>query len=149
MSKRKILPPTYFYMTLLLQIVFHFLIPLTQLISSPYNFCGILLIGIGIWLNIRADNLFKRNKTTVKPFEKPTALILEGPFTFTRHPMYLGMVIALLGLAIFWGSLIVFLFPVLFFILMHIAFIPQEEKDLEDTFGQRYLDYKKRVRRWL
>ncbi len=96
-----------------------------------------------------ADGLFKRKNTTVKPFEKSSALILEGPFRFSRHPMYLGMVIALLGVAIILGSLITFLVPIAFFVSMQIVFIRHEEKALEQTFGQEYLDYKNRVRSWL
>ncbi|MCK4575396.1 isoprenylcysteine carboxylmethyltransferase family protein, partial [candidate division WOR-3 bacterium] len=106
-------------------------------------------LGIGIWLNMWADGLFKRKNTTVKPFEKSSILILEGPFRFSRHPMYLGMVVGLLGVAIILGSLIAFLVPIAFLITMHIVFIRHEEKALEQTFGQEHWDYKKRVRCWL
>lgn len=149
MNKSKLEPPTYFLIFLLLAIGLHFVLPLIQLIYAPYKYIGILLLVIGIWLNIWADGLFKKKNTTVKPFEKSSALILEGPFRFSRHPMYLGMVIALLGVAIILGSLITFLVPIAFFITMQIVFIRHEEKALEQTFGQEYLDYKKRVRSWL
>jgi protein-S-isoprenylcysteine O-methyltransferase Ste14 len=149
MNKRKLEPPTYFLIYLLLTIGLHFILPIMQLIYAPYRFIGILLLGIGIWLNMWTDGLFKKKNTTVKPFEKSTALILEGPFRFSRHPMYLGMVIALLGVAIILGSLITFLVPIAFFITMQIVFIRHEEKALEQTFGQEYLDYKSRVRCWL
>ena len=120
-----------------------------QLIHGPYKYVGILLLGVGIWLNIWADGLFKRENTTVKPFEKSSTLILEGPFRFSRHPMYLGMVVALLGVAILLGSLVSFLGAIACFITMQIVFIPHEERALEETFGQKYLDYKNRVRCWL
>ena len=106
-------------------------------------------MGIGIWLNVWADGLFKRKDTTVKPHEKSSALILEGPFRFSRHPMYLGMVIGLLGVAILLGSLIVFLAPIAFLLTVHIIFVPLEENAMEETFGQEYLDYRNRVRCWL
>ncbi len=149
MKQSKLLPPTYFFIYLLLIIGLHFIVPIMQLIYAPSRFIGILLLGIGIWLNMWADGLFKKKNTTVKPFEKSSALILEGPFRFSRHPMYLGMVIALLGVAIILGSLITFLMPIAFFITMQIVFIRHEEKALEQTFGQEYLDYKNRVRCWL
>jgi len=149
MKQNKLLPPTYFFIFLLLTIGLHFILPLMQIIHTPYRFIGILLLGIGIWLNMWADGLFKRKNTTVKPFEKSSALILDGPFRFSRHPMYLGMVIALLGVATILGSLITFLMPIAFFISMQIVFIRHEEKALEQTFGQKYLDYKNRVRSWL
>jgi protein-S-isoprenylcysteine O-methyltransferase Ste14 len=108
-----------------------------------------LLIGLGIGLNLWADKLFKKENTTVKPFLDPSALLSEGPFRFSRHPMYLGMVIALAGIAMVLGSLTAFLAPLAFFITMEIIFIPIEEKAMENIFGQKYLDYKKRVRQWL
>ena len=54
-----------------------------------------------------------------------------------------------LGIAIILGSLVTILAPVAFFLTMQIFFIPDEEKAMEQTFGQEYLDYKKRVRQWL
>jgi len=149
MKKRKLEPPTYFLICLILGIGLHFVLPVKQLIHFPYKYIGILLMGIGIWLNIWADGLFKRKNTTVKPYEKSSVLVSEGPFRFSRHPMYLGMVIGLVGVAIILGSLIVFLAPIVFFVTMHTIFVQLEEKALEETFGQEYLDYKKRVRCWL
>lgn len=149
MKKGNLEPPTYFLIYLVLTIGLHFVLPIIQLIHTPYKYCGILLMGFGFWLNIWADGLFKRENTTVKPFRKSSALILEGPFRFSRHPMYLGMVIALLGVAIILGSLVTFIGPIAFFITMQIIFIPYEEKAMEEIFGQQYLDYKNCVRCWL
>lgn len=149
MKKSKILPPTYFLICLLLAIGLHFVLPVKKLIGTPYNYIGILLIFVGIWFNLWADRLFKVKKTTVKPFEKSDSLIEEGPFVFSRNPMYLGMVIILLGAAVILGSIMPFIITVVFFILIRVMFIPREEIALEDTFGQSFIEYKKRVRRWL
>ncbi len=83
------------------------------------------------------------------PYEIPTSLVTEGPFHISRQPIYLGMIFILLGEAILLGSLITFIFPVIFMILMEKIFIPVEEKNLETAFGEKYLDYKKKVRRWI
>jgi protein-S-isoprenylcysteine O-methyltransferase Ste14 len=149
MKKENFLPPAYLISYLLLAIGLHFVLPIKQLIYVPYKYSGILLIGFGFLLNIWADGLFKKKKTTINPFEKSSTLVLEGPFRFSRHPMYLGMVIILLGEAIILGSLIAFFIPVAFFTIMKIVFIPYEEKAMEETFGREYLDYKNRVRCWL
>jgi protein-S-isoprenylcysteine O-methyltransferase Ste14 len=146
---KKLLPPTYLKIYLLLAIGLHFTVPIIKLIKPPWSFIGFLLIGLGIGLNLWADKLFKKENTTVKPFLDPSALLSEGPFRFSRHPMYLGMVIALAGIAMVLGSLTAFLAPLAFFITMEIIFIPIEEKAMENIFGQKYLDYKKRVRQWL
>jgi len=108
-----------------------------------------MLIVFGGAINFLTDSIFKKEKTTVRPFEKPAVLIVSGPFHFSRHPMYLGMAAILFGVAVLLGSLTLFIFPIIFAILMQALFIPTEEKNLEITFGQKYLDYKKKVRCWI
>ena len=147
--KSKILPPTYFIVLLLLSIGLHFVFPIKKIIFPPYTYLGILLIIFGIVINIWADALFKKSKTTVKPHEKPISLETSGPFHISRHPMYLGMAAILLGVSVMLGSLIPFLFLIIFIIIMETKFILIEEKNLEKTFGKKYLDYKKKVRRWI
>ncbi len=149
MKKTKILPPTYFLTYIIAAIVLDFLLPYFKIIPIPYNFLGLPLIFVGMALAIWADRLFKKRKTTVKPFEKPSLFITEGPFRFSRHPMYLGFVLTLFGLAFGLGNIVAFLAPVAMFITFELLFIPQEEKSMEKTFGQEYLEYKKRVRQWL
>ena len=63
--------------------------------------------------------------------------------------MYLGMVSILLGIGIALGPVISLVVPILFMIVMEVMFIPFEEKNLEQAFGKEYLDYKKKVRRWI
>ncbi len=98
--KNKILPPTYFLMSLALIIGLHFIFPITRIIPLPYNWFGIFLIVFGGVINIWTDNIFKKEKTTVKPYEKPSILIVSGPFRFSRNPMYFGMAVILLGVTV-------------------------------------------------
>jgi protein-S-isoprenylcysteine O-methyltransferase Ste14 len=63
--------------------------------------------------------------------------------------MYLGIVLILLGIALFLGSLTPYLVVFLFAIFLDIVFIRFEEKKLEETFGEAWLEYKKSVRRWI
>ena len=145
----KIMPPTYFWILSLLLIGSHFGFPIKQIVIPQYSFLGSIFILMGIGLNIWSDDLFKKEGTTVKPHELPSHLITNGPFRISRHPMYLGMAIILFGLAFFFGSLISFAYPVVFIVLIEILFIPTEERNLERTFGEAFLMYKRRVRRWL
>ena len=147
--KSKIRPDMYFIIFLVLSIVMHFIFPIKKLIFFPYTYFGFVFIALGIILNIWTDLLFKKKKTTVKPYKKPTQLLISGPFRISRHPMYLGMAIILLGVAIIHGTLITFVFPIIFIIFMELFFIPFEEKNLERIFGKKYLNYKKKVRRWI
>lgn len=79
----------------------------------------------------------------------PNFFVISGPFKLSRYPMYLGMMSILLGIAIFLGSLVTFAFPIIFIMIMEKIFIPLEEENLEKKFGNQYIDYKKRVRRWI
>jgi steroid 5-alpha reductase family enzyme len=81
---------------------------------------------IGVSLNLMADAVFKREQTTVKPFEKSTALVVTGVFQISRHPMYLGMVLILLGIAILMGTLTPLIVVVIFGILMELVFVRAE-----------------------
>ena len=146
---RKLMPTSYFLFLLLLLILFHFTLPIVRFDYSPYNYLGVVLIIFGSGINLWADNLMKKWETTVKPHLKPSTLITSGPFGFTRHPMYLGMLSILLGSAVIAGSLVTFVFPVLYIILMEILFIPMEENNLEKAFSNEYLEYKRKVRRWV
>jgi protein-S-isoprenylcysteine O-methyltransferase Ste14 len=145
----KIMPTTYFMILLVLSIGSHFLFPIKEILYPPFTYFGFLLIIVGLLLNLWTDWLFKKVNTTVKPFNDPKVLLTSGPFRISRHPMYLGMTSILLGAAIFLGTIITFLFPIIFVILMELLFIPFEEKNLDRIFSLEYSDYKKNVRRWI
>jgi protein-S-isoprenylcysteine O-methyltransferase Ste14 len=96
-----------------------------------------------------ADNALRKAKTTVKPFEESSALVTSGVYRISRHPMYFGFVLILMGLAVMLGSLMPFLVIPVFAILIDTVFIRVEERMLEDKFGRAWLDYQRRVRRWI
>lgn len=143
------MPPTYFMILLLLSIAIHFVFPIFKFVFPPWNYMGFGLIILGIIMNIWTDSLFKEKQTTVKPHEMPNFFITSGPFKLSRHPMYIGMVSILFGVAIFLGSFVAFIFPIVFVIIIGRLFIPMEEKYLEKKFGNKYVAYKKKVRRWI
>ena len=149
MIARGPLPPTYYFIYAIIEIPLHFLVPIKKFIPFPYDLIGIPLILVGFWLNIWTDQIFKKLETTVKPFEKPSAFISEGPFKISRHPMYLGMFLALLGEAVILGSVIAFLIPLAWITTIEAIFIPTEERSMQDIFGNEYQEYRKKVRRWL
>lgn len=147
--KPRFMPTTYFLVLLLTTIVLRFVLPLKTVVPSPFNYLGVLPIIFGAVLNLWTDRLFKDGGTTVKPHQKPTLLIESGPFGISRHPMYLGMASILLGTALISGSALSFVFPAIFVMIMEVLFIPMEEKKLEEEFGEKYMDYKTRTRRWV
>jgi len=146
---RKIEPPAWLLANVVAMVALGFLFPVIRVIPSPYRYLGILPILAGVAVNVWADGLFKRAKTTVKPSETPTSLIVEGPFRFSRHPMYLGMCAVLAGVAALLGALTPWLVVPPFVAAMEMLFIRSEEKAMRQAFGESYQEYKRRVRRWL
>ena len=142
-------PPVLALLIIIISAVLHFTYPIKQLIYFPYNLLGITGLVIGFWILAWGKKTFGKLDTPLSPGEKPKNLVTSGPFKFTRNPMYLGFVIFLLGVAVLFGSLVAFISPVIFFLIIHFAFIPFEEKLMEKTFGKKYLDYKRNVRKWI
>jgi protein-S-isoprenylcysteine O-methyltransferase Ste14 len=132
-----------------LPVLFHYLIPVMTVIPQPYTYLGAVVMILGLALLIWAAMLFREAGTGFQLKGGGSVLVTSGPFRFSRNPMYLGMLIWLIGLAILLGTLIAFLFPILFFLLANYLVIPVEEKDLKRNFGEQFIEYKRRVRRWL
>jgi protein-S-isoprenylcysteine O-methyltransferase Ste14 len=149
MQRNKMLPPTYLLIALVAMVAFHFLLPVAQAIASPWNLFGVFPLVLGIVVNMIADNLFHTVKTTVKPGEESTVLVTNGPFRFTRNPMYLGFVLILAGVAIVLGSLTPFVVIPVFAVLMDRLFIRMEEQMLATRFGSAWQTYTRRTRRWI
>ncbi len=103
----------------------------------------------GLALAIRTFPRFREAGTTVNPYGSVSAIIRNGPFRFTRNPLYVALCLFHIGIALGFGGLfsLLALAPVL--VIMHFGVILREESYLGRKFGQDYLDYKAEVRRWL
>jgi len=149
MKPKNVMPTTYLLLSILAMIALHLLIPVHMVVPASWNLLGLLPLALGVAINLMADQAFHRAKTTVKPLDQPTVLIRDGVFRFSRNPMYLGFVLILLGLAILLRSLTPFFIIPIFAVWMDRLFIPAEEANLKRAFGQTWLEYSARVRRWL
>lgn len=147
--KRKILPPVHLLWALAAIAAAHRYLPIVLLLETPHRYAGALPVVVGIAITATAAGAFRRAGTPVVPFERSTALVTGGLYRFTRNPMYLGMTLLLVGVAMLWGSLGAFLPIPLFVAVVTVRFIRGEERFLEDLFGDDYRAYKRRVRRWI
>lgn len=124
-----------------------------DIIPQPFNLVGLLFIPIGlffmIWANYALLHIGKIGLRNREPMQRPSTLVLFGPYRFTRNPLYLGGLLALFGLVIVWSSIVTAFFAVLVYIIFRYVFIKREEVILEEEFGDEYRDFKKRVKRWL
>lgn len=144
----KIIPPKWAAIDLVLGMTLHFVWLKAGGGRLALPRFGILSLTLGFAVMVWAWRLFHLKETAVHPFEESTYFVQEGPYRFTRNPMYLGMTLILLGIALFAGTPPAFFTPLAFFLTMNAAFVPFEEKKMAARFGEAYLAYKRRVRRW-
>ncbi|HSF82270.1 MAG TPA: isoprenylcysteine carboxylmethyltransferase family protein [Anaerolineales bacterium] len=147
--KLKHLDPSLYNLLLPLSVVAHFIFPITGLVHAPLRYFGVGVIFLGLVINFRAMDQLKKMPTPIQFGATPKRLVTGGIYRISRNPIYLGGVIALLGIAIFLGSLITFFFPVILFLILDRIYIPIEESRMEELFGAEYIKYQKNVRRWL
>ena len=149
MKSKRVLPPTYLLVALLMMVALHFVLPVMKIIPKPWNLIGIIPLLCGIALNLSADGAFKKVGTTVKPFQESSVLVTTGAYGISRHPMYLGYVLILLGVAAMLRSLTLFVVVPIFAVLMEAVFMRVEERMIEERFGEAWAAYKDSVRRWI
>jgi protein-S-isoprenylcysteine O-methyltransferase Ste14 len=110
---------------------------------------GWVLVAAGIALAIWAALTFRRAKTGIVPITPATTVVAEGPYRFTRNPMYVAMAVAYLGAALLFNSFWILLLLLAAVAGISLYVIPREERYLSSKFGDAYTSYRKRVRRWL
>lgn len=115
------------------------------------NILSFVLIAMGGYIDFSSLVKFIRAKTTINPMhpDYTKKLVTSGMYRVSRNPMYLGLLFLLSGWSLYLGSLSSFVvIPFFIFTITQMQIRP-EEKILQQRFGQEYLDYKKRVPRWL
>tara|TARA_Y100000034_G_C6751199_1_gene333936 strand:- start:140 stop:601 length:462 start_codon:yes stop_codon:yes gene_type:complete len=120
------------------------LLPYQALIAIMLTLSGVAIALFGVVS-------FRKAKTTVNPTKPSSAssVVDSGIFRFTRNPMYLGMLMLLVGYAVELAALSSYLLALTFIFYMNQFQIKPEERALEALFGQDYTDYKRNVRRWI
>ena len=147
--KTKIPPPVVTLVSALLIFFSKELFP-----SYAFDYQSMLSIGVfisGLMILVSAVSLFKKKETTVNPMspEKASSLVVDGVFKYTRNPMYLGMSVVLLSISIQFNLIGGLLIVCLFVAYITIFQIIPEEEAMEENFGEEYLSFKKRTRRWI
>ena len=144
-------PPLIYGGGMVLGMVIEWIIPIPVYVSQEllFRMLGFILLLGSFVVSLWALRVMSRLKTHVDPYKPTLALAEEGPFRFSRNPIYLSLTCLQLGLGLVlaWPWLWVTLIVVLW--LMTHGVIDREEQYLERKFGTQYIRYKERVRRWI
>ncbi len=142
-------PPLYYVTGLIGGFLIGFLFPVPSLPSQITTILGSGFIAFALALGFSAIHVFRRAHTTVLPHRPSTAIVVAGPFRYSRNPMYIGQSLLYIGIAVLTQWLWALILLPIVLVLIDKIVIAREEAYLEQRFGAEYLRYKTQVRRWL
>ena len=127
------------------------IVPALEFVFPAREFVAVIFVVAGLATGAMGIVSFARAKTTVNPMKPDSAssLVVSGLYARSRNPMYLGLLVALVGWAIFLSNVLAFLLLPAFILYMNRFQIEPEEKALGVLFGEQFVAYRSRVRRWL
>jgi protein-S-isoprenylcysteine O-methyltransferase Ste14 len=148
----RIPPPPAFALPLVLGVLAGRWAPLPLVpppLQSAVRAVGFMLLGLGVALTATCALQFLGRRTTIVPHRNATALVTTGPYRMTRNPMYVGLTMIYLAVALVAGVLWPLLLLPAPLLLVAGVHIPLEERTMAAAFGDEYRRYASRVRRWL
>jgi len=142
-------PPLIFLGGLMVGFLINWFYPFAML-SKVFGYAaGTSLLAAGLVIIFIVRSKMKKANTNIEPWKPTNAILSDGVFAYSRNPVYVGMILIYIGVVFLLNSL--WVLPPLFLVLlaMHYGVILREERYLERKFGEEYLVYKQRVRRWI
>ncbi|MBN4061968.1 MAG: hypothetical protein COA57_15860 [Flavobacteriales bacterium] len=141
-------PPLYYFTAIGMAIVAGVFFEITLLFHPAFWIVGSVLIALSIVLALWAKYSMIQKGTTTNSYKESSAIVTSGPFQFSRNPMYLSITTLTTGLAFAFNDWILLILTGVAIYITNIV-IRREEHYLTKKFGQEYLEYKKKVRRWM
>lgn len=144
-------PPVFFFLCLGCGLLLEYLFPISLINLPPVlrvNVGGILMLASGCFA-VSAFVVLIKNKTTFNTSKSTIKIVKEGAYRFSRNPLYLSLLLLLSGVAILLSSLWLFFTTPILYILFLFKAVKPEEKYLSQKFGEEYLHYSEKVRRWI
>jgi protein-S-isoprenylcysteine O-methyltransferase Ste14 len=142
-------PPRIAFALLALATLIQISLPIDWTRLPSFLFPGIAFTALGFSIMIRAWWLFKLHETAICPTATTTTFITGDIYKLTRNPMYLGMILMLLGIALLAGSWVFYIVTAIYTLILNYVFCHFEERDLLHQYGDEYAEYIARIRRWL
>ena len=142
-------PPLIFLGCVVAGSVLHFIFPIRVMRYSLSLSLGVVLALASASLAIWAVGVMKQAGTNVRPDRPTLTIVRDGPYQFTRNPMYLSLSLLQLAVGFILNGWVPLLFAVVLMLILHFGVILREESYLEAKFGQQHLAFKHEVRRWI
>ncbi len=142
-------PPRIAIALTLIAAVLHSSLNLWETTRFSHPGAGVVTGIAGFVLMMWSWGLFKRRHLAICLPEKTSHITKAGPYRFSRNPMYLGMVLMMLGFALYIGTVPFYLSALGYFAILRFVFIPFEENKLTKAFGDEFTQYTSKVRRWI
>lgn len=143
----RIPPPVWALIMLLISYAIARVFRLPVLLHSDAAAFAVFVVGfcLAVW----GERTFVRAGTELMPASPTNSkLVTNGPFRYTRNPMYSGLSLAMFAVALYFGTSPFYAAVVLLFVVLQTAFIPFEEAKMERQYGAAFREYKSRTRRW-
>jgi len=145
-----VLPPILVGGTMLLGVVVHYLVwPINILPMLLSRVIGVMLFVSSGLLAHRAHRAMERVGTNIYPTQPTLAIATDGPFRFTRNPLYIAAIGVYLAVTLWVDSLVMLLLVVPMTVVLHGGIVLREEGYLATKFPREYNEYRSRVKRWL
>lgn len=144
-------PPVVMIVVGLLMWLVSFLFPVFTLPSISHLWVAIIFVLAGLVIGISGIITFSRAGTTSNPGKtaQVSALVTSGIYRFSRNPMYIGVLLLLIGWGVYLGNILALVCAFVFVLYINRYQIRPEERVLEHKFGDEYVSYKAKVRRWI
>lgn len=142
-------PPLVFVLLIALGVGLNSLWPLSMGVPESFRAVGLAITLFGVAVGILVGGSFKRSSTAIEPWKPTTTLITHGFYRVSRNPIYVCFCLFNMGIGIALNNLWIFLSFIPGAILVYYIAIAREEAYLERAFGEQYLAYKRKVRRWI
>ncbi|MCH2546479.1 MAG: isoprenylcysteine carboxylmethyltransferase family protein [Alphaproteobacteria bacterium] len=144
-----IVPPVWLLIAMILMYGLRALFPIMAVVPENYTFIGQVFVFAGFSVMYLAIQAFKKAQTPLKPFVPVKSLVVNGPFRYSRNPIYMGMFLVVIGWAIYLEALSPWFVAMAFIFAIANFWVKPEEIQMEREMGDAYLRYKNEVRRWL
>ena len=142
-------PPLVFLGYLIGALIVNWIVPLTGPWIFALRVVGAVMVIVGFLLTGSAVSQMRKAHTSPDPHQAVTALVTNGPYRFTRNPIYLGFFLIYLGFTLLAGTLWGLIASPFLLLTITNAVIHAEEIYLDGKFGEEYKGYRSRVRRWI